>query len=156
MRVDRRNGEFAFGISENFGQRPVRATYAGSLAGRCMSVFWQLAREKSLVPKCSGMSGNSSENSKGMFQNDIRKFETSRPSQPVRSLPTVSGLQKCARHSRHLPNGHAALEAQFSGSMLPQAGFGRQSLVANFQYPCCGARDSVRSRVRQVRCFAPP
>ena len=71
------------GISENFAQRPVRipAPTQAVLAGRCMSVFWQLAREKSLVPKCSGTRGNSSENSKAIFQNDIRKFESSRPSQ---------------------------------------------------------------------------
>jgi len=29
--------------------------------------------------------------------------------------------------------------------------FVRQSLVANFQYPCSDLRDSVRSRMRQVR-----
>jgi hypothetical protein len=44
-------------------------TYAGNLVGRCMSVLWQLAREKSLVPKCSGTGGNSSESSKGIFEN---------------------------------------------------------------------------------------
>jgi hypothetical protein len=32
----------------------------------------------------------------------------------------------------------------------PPADFARQSLVANFQYLCCDARDSVRSRMRPV------
>jgi hypothetical protein len=63
---------------------------AASPAGRCMSVFWQLAREKSLIPKCSEIRGNSSDISKGIFQNDIRKFESCRPSHPVRSPPTFT------------------------------------------------------------------
>jgi hypothetical protein len=31
------------------------------------------------------------------------------------------------------------------------ANFAGQSLLANFQYPCCDRRDSVRSRMRPVR-----
>jgi hypothetical protein len=78
-------------------------SYSGTYAGRrCTSVFWQLAREKSLVPKCSGIRGNSSENSKGIFQNDIRQFESSRPSQPVWSLQSMSRSQEIARHYREL------------------------------------------------------
>jgi len=65
--------------SAETGSNPV--TDAASPAGRCMSVFWQLTREKSLIPKCSEIRGNSSDISKGIFQIDIRKFESCRPSQ---------------------------------------------------------------------------
>ena len=62
-----------------------------------MSVFWQLTREKSLIPKCSEIRGNSSEISKGIFQNDIRKFESCRPRQADWSPPaTASGRERAA------------------------------------------------------------
>ncbi len=48
---------------------------------RCMSVFWQLVREKSLVPKCFGIRRNPPDISKGIFQNDICRFESCMPSQ---------------------------------------------------------------------------
>jgi hypothetical protein len=46
-----------------------------------MLVFSQLAREKSLVRKCSGKRQNWPDISKGIFQKDIREFESSMPSQ---------------------------------------------------------------------------
>jgi hypothetical protein len=42
----------------------------GQFTRRCKSVFWQLVREKSLVPKCLGIGRNPPDNSKGIFQND--------------------------------------------------------------------------------------
>jgi hypothetical protein len=59
---------------------------AASPPGRCKSFFQQLLREKSLVPKRSGISGNSSDISKGVSQNDISEFESCYGSQPVPSL----------------------------------------------------------------------
>jgi hypothetical protein len=41
----------------------------------------QLAREKSLVPKCSAISRNSRDISKRVFQNDAFGFESYMPSQ---------------------------------------------------------------------------
>ena len=46
-----------------------------------MPGFRQLAREKTLVPECFEISGNSFDISKGIFQNDICKFESYMPSQ---------------------------------------------------------------------------
>jgi hypothetical protein len=66
------------------------AIHAASLAGRCISFFQHLAREKSLVPKCSEITRNSPHISKGVFENDICEFESSRPSQPVSSLSAMS------------------------------------------------------------------
>ena len=43
--------------------------------------FRQLAREKSLVPERSEIRGNSPHNSKGIFEDDVSQFESSRPSQ---------------------------------------------------------------------------
>jgi len=47
-------------------------------------VSWQLVREKSLVPKCSGTRRNPADISKGVLQNDISRFESYMPSQRVR------------------------------------------------------------------------
>jgi hypothetical protein len=81
----------------------------------CMSGFWQLAREKSLVPGCSEIRGNSFDISKGIFQNDICRFESYMPSQPVRSLCPMSRSSKYVRHSRRLATRGAVSEAQSSG-----------------------------------------
>jgi hypothetical protein len=64
-----------------------------------MSVFWQLAREKSLVPKCSGIRGNPSDISKGILQNNISRFESFMPSQPLSWLWAVSGLLQAREYS---------------------------------------------------------
>jgi len=48
--------------------------------------LWQLGREKSLIAKRSKMKGNSGHTSKANFGGDICEFESSHPSQPVRSL----------------------------------------------------------------------
>ena len=40
------------------------------------------------------------------FDSAIPRFESSRPSQPVRSLWAMSGLQKYVRHSRELARSH--------------------------------------------------
>jgi hypothetical protein len=77
-------------------------THAASPAGRRMPVFWQLAREKSPVPKCSGIRGNSSDISDGNFRADICRFESYMPSQPVPSLRDMSECQKFARRFREL------------------------------------------------------
>ncbi len=45
--------------------------------------------------------------------NDISEFESDLPSQPVRSLWAMSGLQKYARHSRELTRRYAVSEAYF-------------------------------------------
>jgi hypothetical protein len=55
-------------------------------AERCMSGSSQLLDEKSLVPKCSGNTGNTPDLSKGVFQNDISGFESYMPSHAVQSL----------------------------------------------------------------------
>jgi hypothetical protein len=47
--------------------------------------LWQLSREKSLIAKRSELKGNSGHTSKANFGNDICEFESSSPSQPVRS-----------------------------------------------------------------------
>src|SRR5437016_2193510 len=74
----------------------------GQSIRRCMSVFWQLVREKSLVPKCFGIRRNSPDISKGIFQNDICRFESYMPSQPVRSLRCDFRVCAKRRHSRGL------------------------------------------------------
>jgi hypothetical protein len=74
-------------------------------------IFQQLLREKSLVPKRSGISGNSSDISKVVSQNDISEFESCHDSQPVSSLQAMSGSQKLARHSRKLASRHKISEA---------------------------------------------
>jgi hypothetical protein len=51
--------------------------------------LWQLSREKSLIAKRSEMKGNSGHTSKANFGSDICEFESSMPSQPVRSLQFV-------------------------------------------------------------------
>jgi hypothetical protein len=66
---------------------------------------------KSLVPKCSEITRNSPHISKGVFENDICEFESSRPSQPVLSLWAMSGLQKYVRHSRELARRHVVSDA---------------------------------------------
>jgi hypothetical protein len=67
---------------------------AGRAAGSGMSEFAQLAREKSLVRNVPEHRRNSSDISKGIIGNDISRFESWRPSQPVRSLWAMSELQK--------------------------------------------------------------
>src|SRR6266478_5022155 len=52
-------------------QRLVRILLPPVQSGRCMWLFWQLTREKCLIPKCSEIRGNSSDISKGIFQIDI-------------------------------------------------------------------------------------
>src|SRR6266487_3864553 len=95
-------------ISENCCERlgSSSVSQAASPARRCISLLEHLAREKSLVPKCSEIKGNSPHISKGVFANDICEFESSEPSQPVRSLWAMSGLQKYVRHSRELARRH--------------------------------------------------
>src|SRR6266540_5980770 len=86
--------------------------------------------------------------------NDISEFESDLPSQPVRSLWAMSGLQKYARHSRELTRRYAVSEAYFFDFRPQPANSARQSLVANFQYPSCYIRDSVRMRpVRYIQKF---
>ena len=53
-----------------------------------------LIREKSLVPKCSRNKGNSCDISKGILQNDLCRFESYMPSQPVRSLQAMFRFAK--------------------------------------------------------------
>ena len=65
-----------------------------------MSPLWQLARAKSLVPKCSAVRANSSDISKGIFQKDIREFESSMPSQahiPSAGTQTLCRNMPCSR-----------------------------------------------------------
>ena len=62
-----------------------------------MSVSSQLLDEKSLVPKCSGNTGNTPDLSKGVFQNDISGFESYMP-QPA--SPVSVGHVRVARIHR--------------------------------------------------------
>ena len=48
---------------------------------------------------------------KGIICDDVSEFESHMPSQAVRSLWAMSGLQKYARHSRELARRHAVSEA---------------------------------------------
>ena len=61
-------------------------------------MFWQLAREKSLVPKCSGIRGNSSENSKGIFQN-VQADLDFKPFSVVTGTHLLAFAEKLARCS---------------------------------------------------------
>jgi hypothetical protein len=67
--------------------------------------LWQLSREKSLIAKRSEMKGNSGHTSKANFGSDICEFESSHPSQPVRSLPC--DFRVC--ENRDLSQGHGAV-----------------------------------------------
>jgi len=68
----------------------------------CIAVSRQLQREKSLVPECSEISAILADNSKGIFGNDIFRFESYMPSHPVSSLCRTSVRQKCLRYFRRL------------------------------------------------------
>jgi len=61
--------------------------------------LWQLSREKSLIAKRCEMKGNSGHTSKANFGSDICEFESSRPSQPVRSLLFHFPVCENRRHS---------------------------------------------------------
>src|SRR5215470_14811755 len=63
-----------------------RSAAVDGAATRCWSAFWQLAREKSLVARRSGMEEQFRKVIKDIPQNDVCEFESSRPSQTVRSL----------------------------------------------------------------------
>jgi hypothetical protein len=67
-----------------------------------MSLLQHPVREKSLVAMCSEICGNSSDISKGILENDISEFESSKGSQRVRSLSGMSGSEKLPRHPRYL------------------------------------------------------
>jgi len=67
----------------------------------------------------------------------------------------MSGLQKYVRHSRELARRHVSLTRNFLDFPAQPANFARQSLVANFQYPYCDVRDSVRTPMRPVRYGVP-
>ena len=64
--------------------------------------LWQLSREKSLIAKRSEMKGNSGHTSKANFGSDICEFESSHPSQPVRSPLCDFRVCENRRHSRGL------------------------------------------------------
>jgi hypothetical protein len=65
-------------------------------------VLSRLAREKSLVPKCSKKRPNWSDILKGIFQNDIREFESWHPSRPPRVTTDASRADENSRHLRDL------------------------------------------------------
>ena len=99
-----------------------------------MSLFWQLTREKCLIPKCSEIRGNSSDISKGIFQIDIRKFESCRPSHAVRSpsakmrvvptLPQELASRGMPRRLRsHGDNSRCAPPSALPSRALPPAAF---------------------------------
>jgi len=85
-------------------RRPVRSPIcrAHSAPARGISQIPQLLRVESLVTRCSNSAGNSREISKGEFQNDICRFESSQPSHAVRSLWLIYGTSKNSRHSTRL------------------------------------------------------
>ena len=64
--------------------------------------LWQLSREKSLIAKRSEMKGNSAHTSKASFGSHICEFESSHPSQPVRSPLCDFRVCENRRHSRGL------------------------------------------------------
>ena len=73
------------------GKRRPQASWNGgqpcNISGLgCKSLFGQLSREKSLIARRCEMKGNSGHTSKANFGGDICEFESSHPSQPVRSL----------------------------------------------------------------------
>jgi hypothetical protein len=61
--------------------------------------LWQLSREKSLIAKRSEMKGNLGHTSKASFGSDICEFESSHPSQPVRSL--LCDFRLCDGHEHN-------------------------------------------------------
>ena len=64
----------------------------------CPADFSQLSRDKSLGPYLARFGGNSRGISKGFFEKGIWRFESSRPSQPVRSLRLAC---LCRENSSH-------------------------------------------------------
>ena len=119
---------------------------SASPAGRCIAVSRQLQREKSLVPECSEISANLADNSKGIFGNDISRFESYMPSHAVWSLQRVSVLWQNMRHSRPLRGTFLGLRTKandYNGVSIGD--FGPQSPSENFQYPNFPGGDSVRT-----------
>lgn len=67
-------------------------TDVASPAGRCMSVFWQLAREKSLIPKCSEIRGIHPKFQRAFFK---MTFASSSPAAPARQSGLCRPCQVC-------------------------------------------------------------
>ena len=97
---------------------------------RCMSVFWQLVREKFSGPQMSRNRAKSARHFKGHFPKCICKFESFMPSQPVWSLQCDFRMCKNHRHSRGL-----GCRARVSGRQFPDF------------WPCIGrSQGSVSAR----------
>jgi hypothetical protein len=69
--------------------------------------LWQLSREKSLIAKRSEMKGKFGPHSKANFGSDICEFESSMPSQPVRSPWRASVNTLTTTRSRRLQEDRA-------------------------------------------------
>ena len=107
--------------------------------------LWQLSREKSLIAKRSEMKGNSGHTSKANFGSDICEFESSHPSQPVRSLLCDFRVGENRRHSRGLGGRAAASGQQILKFPVWTSGF--VAPVSAHHFPI-----SVSARPRPVRC----
>src|SRR5262245_11200956 len=88
---------------------------------------------------------------KYMARARIPEFESCMPSQAVRSLGGMSGLEKCFPHFRGLVRHYRVSEQLFLDLRPWPTSFAWESQVANFQFPRWEGRDSVRSRQRRVR-----
>src|SRR5438132_13639391 len=74
----------------------------------------QLAREGSPPPRLRLLQAKLSRESNQIARGRIRQFESDMPSQAVRSLGGMSGLEKCFRHFRGLVRHYGVSEQQFS------------------------------------------
>ena len=111
-------------------RRPVRSPIcrAHSAPARGISQIPQLLRVESLVTRCSNNAGNSREISKGEFQNDICRFESSQPSQAVGlcrcgpCLPTsITGRRKTVTCRRAIPAAMTVEDIEEAILRLPPA-----------------------------------
>ena|SRR6266508_4229895 len=135
----------------NFGTETgcIRLT-APSAPDGCFSQFLQQIRE-SLWSRCvPELSRNPSDISKAIFQNDISRFESWRPSQPLSSLWGMSALQESPRHFRGLARRDTVSAARFSRSLASTAQFGAPVSCRQFSISVFWGRDSVRICTRST------
>jgi hypothetical protein len=80
-------------------------------------------------------------------------FASSSPAAPA-SQSGLYGTCAARRNLHDIPASYLddgeSLSRIFLGFRRPLLNFARESLVANFQYPCSAIRDSVRARLRPV------
>ncbi len=84
----------------------------------------------------------------------VSESRSSSPPTPV-SQPRLCWSCPARKNRRDIPGSYRDVAKSLRRNFLMLGrrppNFLRESLVANIQYPCCDARDSVRSRTRPVR-----